>query len=104
MVENELNLPAPGNIGAKRIEPEEAHIKISITTDTRQTGTKVLAEKIAEFLKKEGYTNVTPSIYQTPPWDENEEITAIQKRVNIAIDLPGHVAAWAIPTDAEQMK
>lgn len=104
MAENELKLPTPGNVDAHLIEPEDANITIRISTDTRQTGTMVLAEKLVEFLQKEGYTNVQPLPFQTPPWDENKEVIAIQKRVKITLDLPHLGFSWPLTVDKDQEK
>lgn len=72
----------------KFVEPKDANIKISITTDTRISGTHRLAFLIGELLKREGYTNVAPFHYNEPFGEPNEELRLGQKDVRITIEDP----------------
>lgn len=76
----------------KFVEPKDANIKISITTDTRISGTNRLAFLIGELLKREGYTNVAPFQSNDNRHSQNDaELDFIldqQKNVRITIEDP----------------
>ena len=83
---------AVDNEFTKFVEPKDANIKISITTDTRISGTNRLAFLIGELLKREGYTNVAPFHYNdnlhSQTDDELDFILDQQKNVRITIEDP----------------
>ncbi len=74
------------------VQPEDALIEIKVTSDVRQVGKIRLMTKIAEFLKKEGYMNVTASTgvekNQLPDPDMyNYEGTKHQPWLNVNIQI-----------------
>lgn len=76
------------------VEPENATIKVEISSDVRQVGKLRLMQQFGDFLRSKGYTNVTmtdtvlgyhPEVEQITPSGPN--VIEMQKKVHIDLRM-----------------
>lgn len=93
MQEKAIRTGAPVDVQfTEFVEPQDASIQVAISSDVRQVGKFRLMQKIASFLRSEGYSNVTlyDAVGDYPVDVEDSFPTAdciIEKQKKVHIDL-----------------